>query len=235
MPAVELVRTIVEIRDDQIAKFTADVEKRVQLAIFKLGQETRDMARKLAPKDTGALRASIYVTRPGARPQLEPGPSYARQSTIGYWRAINSAFRKQLSPRGVSRRHLHLLNAGDYAPGHAEERTQTLSHSAKRDAGITETHIVLGGHKYRAQVTSEDTGLGFTNVPFQSIVPYGGSGRTSFFVAVGAAVYYAGYVEFGTPPRAGNKGIKAQPFLVPAIRWAQSQVVARMTVAINGD
>lgn len=234
MPAVELVRTIVDIRDDQIAKFTADVEKRVQLAIFRLGQETRDMARKLAPKDTGALRASIYVTRPGSRPQLEPGPSYARQSTIGYWRAINSAYRKQLSSTGVSRRKLHLMRESDYGTA-LNERTQTLSTFGKSAVGITETHIVLGGHKYRAQVTSEDTGIGFTNVPFQSIMPYGGSGRTSFFVSVGAAVFYAGYVEFGTPSRAGNKGIKAQPFLVPSIRWAQTQVVERMTVAINGD
>lgn len=84
---------------------------------------------------------------------------------------------------------------------------------------------------YLADLKEErDAGMpGYDNQPFNQMTS---AGAERYFVSIGAAAYYAGWVEFGTT---GLRAQPAQPFMGPALRWAESQLVRRMRSAINGN
>lgn len=210
---IALARTIYKLDDAKLNALGPQVEKAMQAVIYSLGQEARDLARRLAPKKTGALRASIYVSRPGQEPAVQGTTTIVpRKSTVGYFRAINAAVR-------ANPRRLSLL-------GGIEEETGITFH--EHTQRVTSRGTITAGKVSNIAsraVFSTQSYEGFQ----QSVQPFQGGGRNTFFVSVGAAVYYAAMVEYGSPGR----GIPPKPFLTPAIEWARGQLPARVKSAFN--
>lgn len=210
-----LVRALYKVDNKTLQGMPAAVEKGMQNMLYRLGQETRDRARAKAPKRTGALRASIYVTRPGASPDGGPATAVTRQSTVGYFRAANAAV--------VRNKRLRLLDLGSFGPGEATHSTQTI-HTGEVESARA-THIgtrQVYTHFAPAEYLS-NAGDRTVHGPYQTVLPFQSGGRNAFFVSVGASVYYAGFVEFGAPSR----GVAPQPFLGPAVDWARSVLPER--------
>lgn len=204
---VVLARTLYTVKDDQLAQMGPRVERAMQDALYKLGRETRDLARRLCPKKTGALMASIYVTRPGEAGGRGRSP-FTRQTTAGYFRAINAAVRRNperltLSPLAES------VHRKTQRPTKAAVSEGLFSPSIERIKGA--------GYKTYAAETDGDVHV------VQSVMEMGGAGRSSFFVTVGAGAYYAGYVEFGHVGHGGS-WVEAHPFMTPALDWAKSRL-----------
>jgi hypothetical protein len=184
-------------------KFGEQAERRIIAAVYKVAREARDMARGLAPKKTGALAASIYVTQPGTR------PGNVNQRTLSYWRAINAASRR-------SRGRLAVATAKDMV---SRVRTQ-----ARLDSPAVPTMTGRG----LGLIPSTEESLDSYNLPNDfSFQPYKAAGREHMWVSIGVAAFYAGYVEFGTTRT------HARPFFTPAIAWAKSVVEKRIREAIR--
>jgi len=210
--ANSLVLSQTIVRSANIAGMTKEVEIAVQNTLFELGQETRDLARGLAPVKTGALRASIYVTRAGGYAATTTG-RMGNRTSLGFRRSARAA---------VERNEKLSFITGNK---HISERTQRAryaktSYDYMRELKTTVTHegefAHLGSQGY--QSFEDDV---------RSILPMGGVSRDTFFVTIGASAFYAGYVEYGT------RRNRAQPFLTPAVNWARSQMTPRLTAAIG--
>lgn len=189
--------------DDRFGKlFNSDrvteaVRQEVYKALFKLAQEARDMARRLAPKDTGALAASIYAVHPDGGRQ----PGGLRRSA-GYWRAIKAASR-------ASGGRLHIEDD--------PELVRSVRTQSRRNA-------LPQGTKPAGQVGPD--GLLLNENSSYDFVPMAAAGPDRLFVSIGAAAFYAGYVEYGTVR------MDAKPFFRPAVEWARSVLASRIADAV---
>jgi HK97 gp10 family phage protein len=198
--------------DDRQLKALVDnnLYKQAEAIVYRVGHEVRDKARAAAPKDTGALAASVYVTAPGARPEN------TGQRTAGYWRAINAASRK-------SGGRLEPVTDSEFV---SNVRTQARKGSFKvpamtsKGAGLVD----VGSMSTTGEAIDQD--LNPTNL--YDFMPMAVVGKDRFFVAIGVAVFYAGYVEYGTVHK------PARPFFTPAVMWGSREVARRITELLNG-
>lgn len=195
--------TMARVGAQTLDKFGEQTERKIIAAVYRVAREARDMARGLAPKKTGALAASIYVTHPGTR------PDNINQRTLSYWRAINAASRK-------SRGRLTVATAKDLV---SRARTQ-----ARIDSPAVPTMTGRG----QGLIPDTEESLDSYNLPNDfSFQPYKAAGREQMWVSIGVAAFYAGYVEFGTVKT------PARPFFTPAVAWAKSVVEKRIREAIR--
>ena len=209
-----LAGTLVKGKVD-ISALTFKMERAAQKAVFRLGQETRDMARKAAPVNTGALRASIYVARPGSIPAQLNG-HISRGSSRGYLMAAQKAIR--LNPG-----QLELITDDPMISARTQRSVAPRGH-VNHLTRIRVTLAHVGEHASLGQETYQ----GFED-DFRSIMQMGGQTRDTFYVTVGAAAYYAGFVEYGTRHQ------RAQPFMTPALAWARTQLPERLKMALGDE
>lgn len=234
---VVLARTVLTVPKGAFASVSSRVERKMQEAMFQVGRKIRDKARALAPKKTGALAASIYVSKGAVDRSIGAakhvgGNAYTKQSTLTYFRAINAAVGKYNKSRiGKARsdyKGLQLLDSDV-----VNTPTQRPLKSASYLFNMTKNKI--GGHMYdtfnSGRVGNNEDFEGMSEaqaaeaidtdaeVLMPSIMHLGGTGRQSFFVTVGAAAFYAGYVEFGH--MAHYAWVPPHPFLGPAVEWGK--------------
>lgn len=235
---IVLTQQLYAVSKESLAAMPVRVEREIQDALFKLGRETRDMARSYCPVKSGALQASIYVTGGGRGDEDDNSKTpFTKQSTIGYFRAIKAAVSKSKttvkSRLTKQRTTFHRLGLQD--KDYAEERTQRPLNGD----GNVSTHQVglskfnVGGKTLSFKSYSPADELA-TYTP--SITEMGFAGRSSFFVTVGAAAHYAGDVEFGhiVASHGGTIGhVEARPFMRPALAWAKSQLNDRVSQAFK--
>lgn len=179
-------------RRNVINQFGVAVDKEIQKNLFRLAQQTRDKARRAAPVLTGALRASIYATRYGTD----------KQQDMGYFRAIQAAVRKRA--KGIASGLIgaeHALSIRD--DGMKSVRRQVPLHYGKTRM----SKMALRRQSFRPMMDAQAT----------ENEKYG-----VYYVYVGAAAWYAGFVEYGHNYY-GNY-VAPQPFLGPAVEWARSQM-----------
>lgn len=173
-------------------------------AIYFVGQQIRDEARNLAPKDTGALIASIYVTRPPTEKQMggiggDVGSTLrSKQSTRGYLSASRAAARA-----GGKKRALDITELSSDNPN---AKINLKRRGTKRS---NYTRKIISGTDVKGNESSMMLPVDKSKTSFSRI---GEFLPNSFYVSVGASVGYAIYVEFGT------HNTKAQPFLRPAMK-----------------
>lgn len=219
-----LALPVIRLDEKRLAQIVgAGLERDMRQAVYKLGQEARDIARAKAPKKTGALAASIYVTRPNESvPDAEGKSPTTKRMTAGYFRAINAAVKhnKKLS--------LQVNDPGSDDQIVANHRTQLL----KATAGVMAGKVTVNNRAFRTQKVFETDDEDPIEALVQSILPFQKGSRASFFVVVGAAAHYAGFVEFGHV--AHGTPVAPVPFLVPAIEWASGQIAGRMKAVIEG-
>lgn len=189
-----------------------------QKAVYRLGQETRDMARGAAPVRTGALRASIYVTRPSSESAQASGTT-SRQASAGYRRAAEKAAR--LNPLVDSGRNMGPYTSVRVVLDHGQ-KVLLLAAGNRRDVYIflrdkKGRHGHLGTQEY--DQISDD----------RMLSPMGAVSGDTFYVTVGAAAGYAAFVEYGTVH------MRAQPFLTPAVNWARGELAGRLKEAIGDE
>lgn len=212
--SIVLAQSIVKGKID-VSKWSADVERAAQDAVYQLGQEVRDKARMLAPMRTGALRASIYVTRPGTM-QAQSQGKLSKQSSSGYARSISRA--EALNPGALSvirdSKHISVRTQRDLSPTGHWDHLKRLR--------VTRTHQSpfkrFGSQTYTA---FEDD--------YRSISPLADTSRGVFYVTIGAAAFYAGFVEYGTVKQ------RAHPFMTPAVMWGRAQLAQRLKAAIGSQ
>lgn len=156
-----LVSGVSYLKDARPEAYTQAVWRACQHAIYQLGREIRDMARRAAPVDTGAMRASVYVTRPGT----------ALQASAGYWRAINASARLSrgrlmvhTSPEFVrdvrtqARRNAPRPGtAGDAADAGYENYNADYDFMPMQRAGAAFFHVVVGVAAYYAGYVESGT------------------------------------------------------------------------------
>jgi hypothetical protein len=185
--------------------------------VYQVGLEARDMARRLCPIKTGSLRASIYVTSPGGKPEN------IKQRTYGYWQAINAASRRSggkltinLEPDMISNpRTQHRLNSLTIGNAYGGKNIFQKTTGGKEDVFS------------RGQFSEHDV-EGNMNTPGEyDFMPMSVAGEDSFYVSMGVAAYYAGYVEFGTS-RFGPHS-----FFTPAMEWGKKETVRRLSELIR--
>lgn len=180
-------------------RFGHEFIKEVEQMIYKNGQSARDMARRRAPIDTGALRASIYVTKPNSLSNVTGSNMYA-----GYSRAVTAATRRNKNLKTIS------------GMDKSQRNLETLYNRVKIDTVGGGGKKILTTHASRVVNTLE---LEISDVEHEGIMPlpielYEPS---TFYVIIGAAANYAAYIEYGTykmPPR---------PFIEPAANWAHKK------------
>lgn len=203
----------------------------VQKAVYQLGLRTRDAARSAVTIDTGALKASIYVTSPASQADQQAGKPYGRagelgKATRGYRKAVEASARKMgILDKGQTTAHLidnydmqGLYGSLTLRPTAEANKMGynrgTMSHEYKgRLRALGERSFV----RYEANEDVEH--LPFTPMPLSS--------KEQFWVTVGASAYYAAYVEFGTVKQ------RAQPFLGPAVRDMERELQKVVKDAIN--
>ncbi len=179
-------------RKDIIAQFGEIVDKEIQKALFKLVQQTRDKARRACPIDTGALKASIYATRYGTE----------KQQDMGYFRAIQASVRRRTKA----------INLG---------MAKSDSLLTLRTEGLTSFRRQLPLHYGKSRMSK----IALRRQSFRPMVGADLSAEQrygAYYVYVGAAAYYAGWVEFGHMFH-GNY-VHPQPFFGPACEWMEQQV-----------
>lgn len=213
---VSLVRTIYSLHDSVLKQTSNKVYMVAQKVVYQLGREARDKARALCPKRTGALAASIYVSKPGANAK-ETGGTYTKQSAAGYFRAVNAVVRR--NPKALG-----LVHPSEIGEGGSFNRQRLGKIDGEGQTLLSKG--TYGGNVY--QVYSRGQIGDFSEARLQSVLPFQGGTKNSFFVAIGAAAYYAAFVEFGAPAR----GARAQPFLGPAVEWAKLQLPGRLKAAL---
>jgi len=223
---IVLARNVIKLNDEVIKSLPAKVERKIQASIYRLGQEIRDKARSLCPKKTGALAASIYVTRGVQNTGANKSTAPFSQSTHGYFRAINAARKKN--------NRIDVMDAG--------QGVNPITQRPSTSAGMQSVMTKINGVMYRAYTTGEHSVIrniipsldigGKDRVEntihdefvTPTITEIGGAGRNTFFVTVGAAAFYAGFVEFGH--HTAGKDVPPHPFLGPAIEWGKDRAVA---------
>lgn len=218
------------VSEQQLQSMPARVEAEMQGALYRLAQQTRDMARSLCPVDTGALKASIYVTGASGGKSVVGG-----QSTTGYFRAINTAVKNRLTRQFKT-------------PPTKAEISEEVSAGLKRESGMHKiVTSKIGDHTFRSYTKGGVSGASsflakgteadqLSEFSLPSIMEMGHAGRGAFFVTIGAAVYYAGDVEFGHIIALGGKRfghVEARPFMRPAMAWAKMQLNRVVTDAVK--
>ena len=265
---VLLVRTITKMSGSQFAQYGTKVERKLQQAVFEVGQRARDMARRAAPVDTGALRSSIYVTKGAVDRSAtglmshKPGNAFTKQSSLGYFRSLNAAMKKNkriktfpmMSEHGITAPESHgaayeydTYAANKILPGQFGRFDIGTSGVLRNGGSLLGTSLEL--HRTHGEGNVRVTG---PNSPFtlhtyktygsdveDALLPLamemGSAGRGNLFITLGASAYYAGYVEFGhTVP--GGKTIPARQFLTPSVYWAFDEVKVQIarTLQENG-
>lgn len=222
-----LARTIMKVNDAQLKAMGPKVERLMQDKIYQLGRKTRDMARRLCPKKTGALAQSIYVTRPGPASNIGVASvPLTPMMTSGYFRAVNAAIHRsnhRLSKGMVEQMQTdEQLSAGkgEFSSEHVvHPRTQRpLKDKSGAYIGAFQSSIEkIGKINYKSYARGDE-------LLTPTVMEMGASGRSSFFVTVGASAYYAGYVEFDHINVWSGKTVPGRPFLGKAIEWAQTQL-----------
>jgi len=226
-----LAQTIVKNKVD-LSGWSREVELRAQEAVYQLGRETRDMARRLVPVKTGALRASIYVTRPGSAENQAAGKFARGRASAGYFAAANAAAR--LNPGRLEfvtddpliskRTQRDLSPSGDW--NHLKRVRLTRTHTGERFGRNSSGETTWHQQSFAHLGTQEYAGF---EEDWRSIMPMADVTRGTFLVTIGASAYYAGFVEYGTVKMA------AQPFMTPAVNWARGQLAGRLTRAIGAQ
>lgn len=211
----------------------------VQAAVYQLGVETKNKARANAPVDTGALKASIYVTSPASRPDQEDNKPYGRlgapgKASAGYRRAVEASAKKMIYQgdnvlaKGESISSGNSILSTDLFGSATFRPKAALVNAGMKVGSTTRTYKgnlgrSLGEREFPSYPgISEADHLPFTPMPFST--------KEQFWVTVGAAAYYAGFVEFGT---GGKQGQRAQPFMGPAVREMERQLERRIAQAIK--
>lgn len=177
-------------------KIGDDFVQGVQAIVYKNGQLARDRARKAAPRRTGALRSSIYVTSPskGGMSATKITP----QAYSGYFRAISAAVKKN-ARLGVETDEEYISHV----------KTQRRKNEKYKFENVT----LSNGKTVRALVSAGESTFQeqFAAFPVELYK------KDYFYVVIGAAAFYAAYVEYGTSKQS------PRPFLGPAAEWAQKQ------------
>lgn len=230
-----LTRTITKMSGSQFAQYGTKVERKLQQTVFQVGQRARDMARRAAPVDTGALRSSIYVTKGAVDRDAtglmshKPGNAFTKQSSLGYFRALNAAMAKNkriktfpmMSEYGVSDARTNRI-----MPGNAD----------RLDVGTTNPMFHFRSDKSQVNEflthTYKTFGSGVEDALLPMAMEMGNASRSNLFVTIGASAYYAGYVEFGHVVP-GGATIPAKPFLGPAAFWAFDEVKVQIARTLN--
>jgi len=239
-------RTIVKMSNNQFAQYGTKVERQLQESVFRVGQRARDMARKAAPKKTGALAASIYVTKGAVDRSAtglmshKPGNAFTKQSSLGYFRALNAAMKKNkriktfpmMSEYGITAPESH-----EAAYGYDTYAANKIlpGQFGRFDIGSTNPmfHFRSDGTVNEFQQHTYKTfGSNVEDPLLPMAMEMGSAGRGNLFVTLGASAYYAGYVEFGhTVP--GGKTVAGRPFLAPAAFWAFDEVKVQIKRTLN--
>lgn len=180
---------------EQFSKLGNNFINGVQAIVYKNGQLARDMARKLAPKKTGGLRASIYVSSPSKGGMN--ATSISPQAYAGYFRAITAASKKN-ARLGIEE--------GEYLSHYKTQRR-------KKDEYKISNVKTSSGNVIRALASVGGSGFGEQLAPF----PLEMYKKEYFYVIIGAAAFYAAYVEYGTVHR------KPTPFIAPSAEWAHKK------------
>ena len=215
---IVLAQPIWKVSHKEVLAMGPRIERAVQNELFLLGKEARDLARRICPVDTGAMRASIYVTR-GVTPKPTSYSPYVQQSSNAYFKAANAA--SDLSGnRGRKKPRLVLKG-----PPKVDLKTQTPMAGSGLPKPVWEK--IVGhenGEVYKVYAKpSMITGV----TQSQSIMEMGVAKRTNFWVTLGASAFYAGYVEFGHVT-AGGGYVMEKPFMRPAMEWARKELPERM-------
>lgn len=202
-PSVSLTMNVIDVdrkkglKDTlrQLEEATVEYGYATYTALFKIAQDVRDTARLIAPKDTGALWKSIYVTMPPTQKQMGgihgdniKSTKQSLRASRGYLSASEAAARA-----GGKKRKLNLNDLNQ------TRSTNRRNYKRREITGVdregTESSLTL-------PVTGSKT----------SFSQIGEFLPNAYYVSVGASVHYAIYVEFGT------HNTKAQPFLRPALK-----------------
>jgi HK97 gp10 family phage protein len=202
--------------------------------VYSWGQQIKQEARENCPTDTGALQASIYVTQPPAyKTSLKLGDDVVtRQGSRAYIVAAETAIKRQRNalktglkyhPRGLGEPRnrsgvAKILRESDI------DTTRKRVGAAHREIG-TKKNYNLGTRTGEQNAIQNrkisrnrygDINLNKTHETVKysptinPVAPTTGEDNR-YSVAVGASVYYAVYVEYGT------RYMPAQPFLRPAM------------------
>ena len=232
----------------QIRSIGPRAERAVQEAVFKVGQRARDNARRFCPKKSGALAASIYVTKgtidksPDATKHT-PGGAFTKQSTRGYFSAINAAARKSKNSAGIPRLYLEPnVEFGRTSPqtisdigGSVFSYTKSGKNRSFFGEQVARTYK-LPGYKL-ANTNNEDDFEDDENLQYPFLDSMAVGGANSFFVTIGAAAFYAGFVEFGHTVHNGKYSVP-KPFMRPAMDIASAElgdaIIKAMRSAMQG-
>lgn len=226
---VVLAQPIWKVSHKEVLAMGPRIERAVQNELFVLGKEARDMARSLAPVDTGALRASIYVTR-GVTPNPTARDPYVQQSHNAYFKAANTASEESSRAGSKGRRmarHTRTPRLQLMEPPKVELHTQRPQDGMGFPKASWEKMVGHeGGDTFKTY--SKFSG----RAGQQSVMEMGESKRSNFWVTLGASAFYAGFVEFGHVNADGGYTME-HPFLRPALEWARQQLPVRMKRAFD--
>lgn len=226
-----LFRASMDLDTSVLDQLTPAVEAAIAQRIYRLGIQARDMARRAAPKKSGALRAGIYVTAPASKveaKEIRKGnlPKQGRMAghSNAYARAIQSAAVKR-AKQAMGKDYIH----GDaYVPGYGghEDDLKFVTPRTQR--------LLVGKQAITLDDIENEVGFkagekGFVQ-SFNALLPFnplGSVGRSAFFVGIGSAMYYSAWVEFGTSKQ------KAQGFFTPAADWLVSRAPGEVAAGIK--
>lgn len=211
----------------------------VQYAVYKLGMKTRDKARAACPVDTGALKASIYVTSPSSHADQEAGRPYGSadapgKASAGYRRAVEASARKMIIGGGpVLEKGEKISDGGSILTTgmHGQSTLRPMKQLLALGMRAGSTTRSYKGNLGRSLGTRSFTNYaGVKDVDHLPFTPMPFSTKEQFWVTVGAAAYYAAFVEFGT---SGPHRQKAQPFMGPAVRDMERELQKTIADAIK--
>lgn len=203
--------------ENTIKTYTLDVQYAIAQALFKLGREARDKARRDAPKQSGALAASIYVTSPASRAELKEAITGGKGLIAHKMKRHSGNYLKALSAAGKKN--------GYEIPGMTDE-------------GIGGSIVIPRTQRLKKNTTQEDIRFALNELAPENVTykefnstfpfnPLGTTGQTAFYVGLGVGMYYAAWVEYGTTVR------KATPYFTPAAKWMTSEAPGRVAMAMS--
>ena len=219
-----LFRPAMEIDTSVLDGISVDLEYAISKRLYALAVTARDMARRSAPRRTGSLRASIYATAPANMSELKAlrkGATLKQGQMKGHSSGYAKAIRAAAERTAKHQMGADYIAGSGYVPGHdvrddefsfVTPRTQRLKigKNATSLSDLMEEAGFDSAFREAEGLTGSFAGALAGLLPFSEL---GKSGRSSLYVSIGAAMYYAAWVEFGTSRQ------KSQPFFTPAADW----------------
>lgn len=213
-----MAQEVAEFRRTGTTKLSVEIADKmlyeIQRALYALVRRASKMAKELAPVDTGAMRASIYVGRPYRVTQHQSKYTQTMmQQTRGYAGAVKSAVKHSLTIGRHSGKSHKLSIGNESLYSHMRTMTRYGPYS------VLKTREKIYGSQRPGKIGLKDAfDIAATQYDF---MPFGmDTSGNNLGIQFGVAVYYAGYVEYGHMGRNGTR-IPAQPFFGPAVAYIE--------------